>query len=67
MMKTYSFKCIRADGPRPAMHYDSCTSDEDARRRANALFDLWPLAVKVDVTQGERHFEVARTVAKTQV
>ena len=59
-MKNYTFKCIRADGPGPAVHMDSCADDADARRRALSLFDLWPLAVKVDVRRGDDHFEVIR-------
>ena len=59
-MKNYTFKCIRAGGPGPAVHIDTCADEADARRRALALFDIWPLAVKVDVSQGDRHFEVPR-------
>lgn len=59
-MKTYVFKCIREGGPGPAVHMDSCADDTDARRRALSLFQVWPLAVKVDVSQGDVHFEVAR-------
>ena len=59
-MKSYTFKCIRAGGPGPAVHFDSCVDDDDARRRALSLFEIWPLAVRVDVSVGERHFEVVR-------
>jgi hypothetical protein len=41
---------------------DICSDDADAQRRAQALFTLWPLAVKVDVSQADRHFEVVRPV-----
>ena len=59
-MKSYTFKCILAGGPGPAVHVDLCPNDDAAADRARRLFDLWPLALKVDVIQGERHFEVAR-------
>ena len=59
-MKNYTFKCIRSDGPGPAVHMDSCADDADARQRALSLFELWPLAVKVDVSRGDHHFEVPR-------
>jgi hypothetical protein len=59
-MKTYTFKCIRENGPGPAVHMDVCADDSAARRRATELFDLWPLAVKVDVSQEERQFDVWR-------
>lgn len=59
-MKNYVFKCVREDGPGPAVHMDSCIDDGDARQRALSLFNVWPLAVKVDVSQGDRHFEVVR-------
>lgn len=60
-MKSYTFKCVRVGGPGPAIHFDTCADDDHARQRAMSLFDMWPLAVKVDVSQGERHFEVARS------
>jgi hypothetical protein len=59
-MRRYTFKCIRAGGPGPAVHIDSCEDDDHARERALSLFLLWPLAVKVEVSVGERHFEVLR-------
>lgn len=59
-VKSYTFKCIREGGPGPAVHMDTCEDDEHARRRAKDLFELWPLAVKIDVSQGERHFEIER-------
>ncbi|WP_404710306.1 hypothetical protein [Sphingomonas sp. MMS24-J13] len=59
-MKRYTFKCIRAGGPGPAVHIDICADDAAARDRALRLFDLWPLAVKVEVSEDERHFEVLR-------
>lgn len=62
-MKTYTFKCMRAGGPGPAVHLDSCADDEDARRRALTLFELWPLAVKVDVSHGDHQLDVIRPVA----
>ena len=61
-MKSYTFKCIRAGGPGPAIHMDVCADEEAARARAKSLFELWPLAVKVEVLQGEKHFEVSRTI-----
>ena len=61
-VKNYVFRCIRTDGPGPAVHMDICSDDADAQRRAQALFTLWPLAVKVDVSQADRHFEVVRPV-----
>ena len=59
-MARYTFKCIRAGGPGPAIHIDLCDDDDAATGRARQLMELWPLAVKVDVIEGERHFEVAR-------
>ncbi len=59
-MKSYTFKCIRAGGPGPAVHIDLCENDAIARQRALSLFEIWPLAVKVDIAQGDRHFEVVR-------
>ena len=56
----YTFKCIRAGGPGPAVHIDACADDEEAHRRAIQLLELWPLAVKVDVSHGGRRFEVPR-------
>ena len=60
-MKAYQFHCIRVGGPGPAVHFDTCPDDRGARDRALSLFDLWPLAVKVDVSQGDHHFEVFRS------
>ncbi|RYF12511.1 MAG: hypothetical protein EOO77_17295 [Oxalobacteraceae bacterium] len=60
-MKAYQFQCIRIDGPGPAVHFDTCSDDRGALDRARALFDIWPLAVKVDVLQGDRKFEVLRS------
>lgn len=59
-VKRYTFRCIRAGGLGPAVHIDACSDDDEARRRATQLFEIWPLAVKVDVSVGDRHFEVAR-------
>ena len=59
-MASYTFKCIRAGGPGPAIHIDQCEDDRAATYRAIQLMELWPLAVKVDVTEGDRHFEVRR-------
>ena len=59
-MPSYTFKCIRANGPGPAVHVQVCADDDEARERARSLFELWPLAVKVDVTRGEEHFVVAK-------
>ncbi len=56
-MATYTFKCIRAGGPGPAIH---CDDDAAATHRAIQLMDLWPLAVKVGIIKGERDFEVER-------
>ena len=60
-MKRYTFKCIRAGGPGPAIHIDNCSDDEHARGRALQLLEIWPLAVKVDIAEGDRHFEVLRS------
>ena len=62
-VKNYTFKCIRAGGPGPAVHMDICANDDAARARALSLFALWPLAVKVDVIRGDEHFEVERPSA----
>ena len=59
-MTRYTFKCIRAGGPGPAIHIDLCQDDDAATHRALQLMELWPLAVKGDVTEGERHFDVVR-------
>jgi hypothetical protein len=59
-MKTYTFKCVRAGGPGPAVHVDTCADDAAARHRALSLLEIWPLAVKVDVSQADRRFEVER-------
>lgn len=59
-MKSYTFQCVRAGGPGPAVHIELCADDAEARIRASQLMELWPLAVKVDVCEGERHFEVCR-------
>lgn len=59
-VRSYTFKCIRASGPGPAVHIDMCLDDDEARTRARQLMELWPLAVKVDVAVDERHFEVGR-------
>ena len=59
-MKSYTFQCIRAGGPGPAVHIELCADDAEARTRASQRMELWPLAGKVDVSDSERHFEVAR-------
>lgn len=59
-MKSYTFRCMDAGGGEPAIHLDTCADDDQARLRARTLLDLWPLAERVNVTLGERHFEVHR-------
>lgn len=59
-MRSYTFRCMRAGGPGPAVHIDLCADDEAARQRALQLMELWPLAVKVDVSERDRHFDVPR-------
>lgn len=59
-MKRYTFKCVRVGGPGPAVHIDNCADDTAAEERALRLFELWPLAVKIDVVEDERHFEILR-------